>query len=264
MFLFLSKLLPLLVYPIGFTCLCLSLSLWWLAKHRPQRAMISTAIALAVLLISSNNWVATQLVRSLEWQNLPPDPMPSADAIVVLGGSTRPADFPRPWVDVLDAGDRVLHGAQLYKAGKAPRIIFSGGRIDWLGSGPSESADMAQIAIALGVPRSAILEDPTSLNTYQNAVNVKAILEREGLQRILLVTSAIHMPRSIAIFQKQGIDAIPAPTDFLVSQRSLEEIGSSRQALLLSLLPNAEYIHQVSRALKEYIGLVVYRLRGWA
>jgi uncharacterized SAM-binding protein YcdF (DUF218 family) len=263
MFLFLSKLLPLLIYPVGLTALCLVLTLWWLWRKRRRWAMGSAAIALLILLLSSNTWVATRLVQSLEWRHLPPAPMPTADAIVVLGGSTRPADYPRPWVDVMEAGDRVLHGAQLYKAGKAPNLILSGGRIEWKGGGPSESNDMAQIAVAMGVPQQAILEDPTSLNTYQNAVNVKAILEQAGLTRILLVTSAMHMPRALAIFKKQGIEAIAAPTDFWVSERAIAEISGTRQALLLSLLPDADNLDQVSRAMKEYIGLLVYRLKGW-
>ena len=263
MFLFLSKLLPLLVYPVGLASLFMVLTLWWLWRKRRGRAIGSAAIALLILLISSNAWVATRLVQSLEWRNLPPDPMPMAEAIVVLGGSTRPADYPRPWVDVMEAGDRILHGAQLYNAGKAPKLILSGGRIEWRGGGPSESDDMAQIATAMGVLKADILEDPTSLNTYQNAVNVKAILSREGWNQILLVTSAMHMPRALAIFKKQGVEAIAAPTDFLVSERTIAEIGGTRQALLLSLLPDANNLDKVSRAIKEYIGLVIYRLRGW-
>lgn len=263
MFLFLSKLLPLLVFPVGLASLFLGATLWFVWRRRRLWAMGSAAIALLILLVSSNTWVATRLIQSLEWRNLPPEPMPIADAIVVLGGSTRPADFPRPWVDVMEAGDRVLHGAQLYKAGKAPKLILSGGRIEWQGGGPPESDDMAQIAIAMGVPKSAIIEESTSLNTYQNAVNVKAILEEADIDQILLVTSAIHMPRSLAIFNKQGIAAIAAPTDFLVSERTVSEINGSRQAILLSLLPDAGNLADVTRALKEYIGLVVYRLRGW-
>ncbi|MEM1308928.1 MAG: YdcF family protein [Cyanobacteria bacterium P01_H01_bin.153] len=263
MFLFLSKLLPLLVYPLGLASLLLLLTLWATWRRRRRLAMLSTIAAFLILWAGSNAWVATQLVQSLEWQNLPPDPMPEAEAIVVLGGSTRPADYPRPWVDVMEAGDRVLHGAQLYKAGKAPQLILSGGRIPWRGGGPPESDDMAQIAIAMGVPKAHILEDPTSLNTYQNAVNVKAILAQEGINRVLLVTSAMHMPRSLAIFQKQGIEAIAAPTDFLISEREITEVGGTRQAMLLSLLPDASHLDSISRAMKEYIGLLVYRLRGW-
>lgn len=263
MFLFLSKLLPLLIYPLGLAVLLMGLTLWFTARRRKRQALGTATAALLVLLVSSNAWVATHLLQSLEWRHLPPEPMPEAGAIVVLGGSTRPADFPRPWVDVLESGDRVLHGAQLYKQGRAPKLILSGGRITWKEDGPSESDDMAQIAMEMGVPALAILQDPTSLNTYQNAVNVKAILDQQNIDNILLVTSALHMPRSLAIFQKLGIEATAAPTDFLVSESSLREMSGTRQALLLSLLPNADNLAQVTRGLKEYIGFAVYYLRGW-
>lgn len=216
-----------------------------------------------VLLLASNNWVANGLVKSLEWQQIPPKTLPTADAIVILGGATKSAFPPRPGVDLSEQGDRVLYGAQLYREGKAPVVISSGGRIDWRGGGPSESADMAQILKTVGVPSSAILQDPTSLNTHQNAVNVKKIMQERGIRRILLVTSAMHMPRSLRIFQRQGIEAIPAPTDFLVSQQELEEPNSSPQATVLSLVPDADRLEMTTRALKEYVGSLVYRLRGW-
>ncbi|MBF2036931.1 MAG: YdcF family protein [Leptolyngbyaceae cyanobacterium T60_A2020_046] len=263
MFLFLSKLLPLLVYPLGLAIALLIAALILLSRNRTRWAMGTIAIALVLLLGSSNAWVATRLMQSLEWQHLSPSPVPRGDAIVVLGGSTRPADYPRPWIDVMESGDRVVHGAQLFRENRAPWLIMSGGRITWKDGGPPESSDMAALAIALGVPRDRILEDPTSLNTYQNAVNVKAILEAQNLRRVLLVTSASHMPRSLAIFRKQGIDAIPAPTDFLVSARTIAEISGSREAVMLSLLPQAAHLETVTRALKEYLGLWVYRLRGW-
>ena len=85
MFLFLSKLLPLFVYPLGLSCLLLILALLWL-KRRPRRAAGAIALALAILLLSSNGWVSAYLTRSLEWRHLPPVEIPEAQAIVVLGG----------------------------------------------------------------------------------------------------------------------------------------------------------------------------------
>lgn len=262
MFLFLSKLLPLFLYPLGLACILLvvALVMWW---RRSRWVPFPISLALMVLLLASNNWVANGLVKSLEWQQLPPKTLPTADAIVILGGATKSAFPPRPGVDLSEQGDRVLYGAQLYREGKAPIVISSGGRIGWRGGGPSESADMAQILKTVGVPSSAILQDPTSLNTHENAVNVKKIIQQRGIRRILLVTSAMHMPRSLRIFQRQGIDAIPAPTDFLVSQQEIEEPNSSPQAILLSLMPDTERLDRTTRAIKEYIGMVVYRLRGW-
>lgn len=262
MFLFLSKLLPLFVYPLGFACLMLVGALLTLWK-RPRWSAWLIALALGALLVGGNGWVANQAIYSLERRYVPMA-LPNAEAIVVLGGAIRPQMAPRPDVDVTEAGDRPIYGAQLYKQGKAPLVILSGGRIEWQGGGPPESADMAKLVEALGVPATAILQDPTSLNTYENAVNVKKILTQRGINRVLLVTSAAHMPRSMEIFKKQGIDVIAAPTDFLVTEPELQKAQSTTQGRILSVLPEAENLARLTRALKEYIGLFVYRLRGWA
>lgn len=261
MFLFLSKLLPLFIYPLGFASLMLIgaiITLW----KRPSWSALFIVLALLAILLPGNSWIATQMVRSLEWQNLPPVEMPTVDAIVVLGGATRPQRYPRPWIDLQEEGDRILHGIRLYQQGKAPLLILSGGRIDWKANQASESADLAEIAEAMGVPASAIVQDPTSLNTYENAVNVKKILQERGIRRVLLVTSAMHMPRSIAIFRKQGIEAIPAPTDFIVSEEELQD-EDTFQAAILVFLPDSLSLHRFTRVMKEYIGMGVYRLRGW-
>jgi uncharacterized SAM-binding protein YcdF (DUF218 family) len=262
MFLFLSKLLPVFLYPLGIACVLLivALVMWW---RRSRWVPIPTSLALFVLLLASNVWVANSLVKSLEWQHIPKLPLPKADAIVVLGGATKSMFPPRPSVDLSEAGDRVFYGAQLYREGKAPFVIASGGRIEWRGDGRSESADIAEILKVLGVPDAAILQDPTSLNTYENAVNVKKILKEQGIRRVLLVTSAMHMPRSLQIFQRQGIDAIAAPTDFLVSVREIQEQSNSPQAIVLGILPDTAKLEMTTRALKEYIGTFIYRLRGW-
>lgn len=262
MFFYLSKLLPLFFYPLGLACLCLLVALFMLWK-RPRTAALAIALALILLLSSSNGWVSRLLVQSLEWQHLPPIEIPRAEAIVVLGGATRSAVPPRPSVDLNEAGDRVIYAGQLYREKKAPVIILSGGRINWKGSGSPESADMASILTSIGIPEAAIVQEPNSLNTHENAVNVKKILVSRGIRRVLLVTSAIHMPRSLLIFRRQGIDAIPTPTDFLISEGDLEELTSTPKAALLNVLPDVDNLNLFTAALKEYIGILIYRLRGW-
>ncbi|WP_414584383.1 YdcF family protein [Scytonema sp. PCC 10023] len=262
MFFYLSKLLPLFFYPLGLACLCLLVALFMLWK-RPRTAALAIALALILLLSSSNAWVSRLLVQSLEWQNLPPIEIPTAEAIVVLGGATRSALPPRPSVDLNEAGDRVIYAGQLYREKKAPVIILSGGRINWKGSGSPESADMASILTSIGIPEAAIVQEPEALNTYENAVNVKKILVSRGIRRVLLVTSAIHMPRSLLIFRRQGIDAIPTPTDFLISEGDLQELTSTPKAALLNVLPDVDNLNLFTAALKEYVGIFAYRLRGW-
>lgn len=261
MFLYLSKLLPLFFYPLGLASVLMVVALVTLGK-RPRWAAGAITLALIILLGASNGWVSSWLVRSLEAQ-IPPAVVPTAEAIVVLGGATKPALPPRPGVDLSEQSDRIFYAAQLYKQQKAPLIIVSGGRIDWTRRGTPESADMANILSQIGVPASAIIQEPDSLNTYENAVNVRKILNERDIRQILLVTSAMHMPRSLLIFKHQGIAAIPAPTDFLVSNNQLQALSSSPQATLLNLLPDSDRLEHFTRALKEYVGLFVYRLRGW-
>lgn len=262
MFFFLSKLLPLFFYPLGLACLLIILAMLTLWK-RPRTAAVSLVLALTVLLFSGNVWLSNQVTRSLEWQNLPPANLPAAEAIVVLGGAVREQLPPRPWVDVMESGDRVLHGARLYLQGKAPLVVLSGGRIAWLGGKTPESADMAEMMKMMGVPETALVQEPDSLNTYENAVNVKQILQQRGIRRVLLVTSAMHMPRSLAIFRKQGIEAIAAPTDFLATQPEVLSPPLNPGAIAIGIMPDSDHLERITRALKEYVGLVVYRLRGW-
>lgn len=262
MFLYLSKLLPLFIYPLGLTCVLLVVALVMLWK-RSRWVAVPIVSALAILLLTSNGWTSLAMLRSLEWQNIPPAQLPPAEAIVVLGGGTKAGFAPRPGVDLSEEGDRVLYGATLYKQALAPLIIVSGGRIEWKGSGPPEAEDMTAILTQVGVPRSAIIQESNSYNTHDNAVNVKKILQQRGISRILLVTSAMHMPRSLAIFKRQNIDAIAAPTDFLVSSNEIKEIQGTAEARLLNLLPDSGHLQSFTRALKEYVGFLIYRLRGW-
>ena len=262
MFLFLSKLLPLFLYPLGLTSVLLLVGII-IAWKRPYFALFPMGMSLLIILIASNAWVSSLLVQSLEWQQIPSEELPEADAIILLGGSTRVPTPPRKTVEITEAGDRILYAAHLYKEGKAPLIIVTGGRITWLENAPPEADSMKNLLIEIGVPATAIIEERQARNTYENGRYTKPILEKYGIQKSLLVTSASHMPRSLRVFQKQEIDVIPAPTDFLVTQLDWEQLQHTPQATLLSLLPHADHLQETTQALKEYLGMIVYWLRGW-
>lgn len=263
MFVFLSKLLPLLVYPLGLACVGLILALI-LSKHSRIRTFL-LIFALLLLWLSGNRWLSYSLARSLEWQNLPLTNIPTADAILVLGGGTEPALFPRPSVEVNSAGDRVLYAARLYKEGKAPNILVSGGNLTLLGDVSSTpAADMADLLRLMGVPSNAIWIQDKSENTHDDVVLSKQLLDKMGVKRILLVTSAMHMPRSIALCKHLGVDVIPAPTDFTVTQSGWNALVSgSIASQLINFFPNTSNLGLTTNVLKEYFGLVVYRLQGW-
>lgn len=266
MFVFLSKLLPLFVYPVGLAVMLILLALllgWGRTPRWGGWRNLVLLLALLCLVIGGNRWVALGLTRSLEWQYLPPDEVPHGEVIVVLSGGTAPADYPRSMVEVDGAGDRVLHAAQLYRQGKAPHILLTGGLLDWSSHSSSPTQEMAQLLEFLGVPSEALWYEPDSRNTAESAANCAVLLRQKGIQRILLVTSAFHMPRSVHLFEAQGLEVIPLPADFSITRSSEPATGVNLPALALNLFPTADNLALTTRSLKEYFGMLVYAAKGW-
>jgi uncharacterized SAM-binding protein YcdF (DUF218 family) len=263
MFVFLSKFLPTFVYPLGLTFILIILALILRRRQRLQTAAL--VIALVILLAAGNRWSSFALARSLEWRYLPLDPVPTADAIVVLGGGTESMQYPRPAAEINSAGDRVLYAARLYKEGKAPYILLSGGNINWNdGRTMTPAQEMAEILTLMGVPEEALWLQPKSQNTHEDAVYSSELLREKGIRRVLLVTSAQHMPRSVALFTHQGIEVIPAPVDYTITEAGWQDLyNPDIETFLVNLVPNTGSISLTSGVIKEYIGMWIYHLRGW-
>lgn len=261
MFVFLSKLLPLLIYPLGLACIFILLAL---ALRRVDRQRTALIAALLCLWLGGNRWVALALARSLEYRYLPPDPVPQAEVIVLLGGGTETWDAPRPMPEISSAGDRVLYAASLYRQGAAPYILVSGGLLDWNHSPTTPAEDMTTLLVFMGVPAEAIWQQNASRNTYEDALYCARILREKGLQRVLLVTSAAHMPRSVRLFEAQGLEVLPAPVDYTISESEWrDEWRAGPRSWLIGLIPSAEYLATTTLMLKEYLGMFIYDLRGW-
>jgi uncharacterized SAM-binding protein YcdF (DUF218 family) len=264
MFIFLSKLLPMFVYPVGLIAILIAISL--LIWKRPKLAKSTIILAFIVLLLSGNRYTAFSLARSLEWKNLPTAVPQNADSIVILGGATEPFIAPRPSVEINGAGDRIIYGAILFHRFQNIPIIVSGGDIDFLDLGESTPAsDMSDLLGLLGVPRESILVQGNSQNTYEDALYTCKMLKEKGFEHTLLVTSATHMPRALAVFEKQGCQMIPAPTDFTVTVEAWNQLWHpNAEQLILNLVPSYSNISLITKTLKEYIGLWVYQLKGYA
>lgn len=253
-----SKILTALALPLGSAALLAAAALAALLIRR-------TGLA-AALLMAGALWVgvwatpavADWLCGTLE-QRFPPvaaASLPQADAIVVLGGGMEVAYPPRLHPDLNAGADRVWHAARLYHAGRAPRVVVSGGGLPWRRAMQSEAQAMQALLERLGVPPEAILREGASSNTRDNARESARLLARHGLGSVLLVTSAQHMPRALASFRAAGVEAVAAATD--------HEVVEAGPRTLLHYLPSAAALECSSRALKEHLGLLVYRLRGWA
>jgi uncharacterized SAM-binding protein YcdF (DUF218 family) len=259
-FFFLSKFLPLFIYPIGLALILIVVAVVIWKRRRWQTAVLLTTFLL--LYLAANPVLSLYFVRTLEWQYLPPDPVPPVDVIVVLGGATRAGGYPQTTVGLNEAADRLWYAASLYHDGVADTLLLTGGK--YPGSPSSEGERMAEAMRLLGVPEEAMLLETESLNTYENAILSKPILQAQGADTVLLITSALHMPRSVAIFEKQGIPVIPAPTDYEFLQADWQATGSEEWLFYaMNFMPDADSLELTTQTLKEYVGILVYGLRGW-
>lgn len=174
--------------------------------------------------------------------------LPRADAIVVLGGGHY------GWVDRPGVGleqlenSRIAAGARAWQAGRAPRVILSGGGAR---GKDSEARTMAHAIGKLGVPVSALVLEERSRDTRDNARYTAALLGPGGMRRVLLVTSSLHMPRASLLFREAGMEVVPVP----VPETSPRTTWRARW------LPSRGALWRSGRAWKEYAGLLAVHVQ---
>ena len=174
-----------------------------------------------------------------------------AEYIVVLGAATieHSPEYGGRTVLAPDALRRVDYAIDLHQMTGLP-IIFSGGSSAKPKGGDSEAEAAKRYCMKRGLPETVLFTEPTSRNTDENASETRRLYDPG---RIILVTSAFHMPRSVLIFLQHGMDPIPAPTDF--------KAGRAGYAFL-SFLPHRHNTYISAVAMKEYVGLLFYRIVG--
>jgi uncharacterized SAM-binding protein YcdF (DUF218 family) len=169
--------------------------------------------------------------------------------VVVLGGG-HISDPKLPATGQIGATTlaRLVEGIRIYHQLPDGKLLLSGGAV----YDPTSNAEiMAKVALVLGVPKEALILESDSKDTKDQARIIHQLL---GDDEFILVTSASHMPRSIALFRKMGMKPVPAPADHLV--RKYQEISPA------VFFPRAAELKKMERAFHEYLGLVWAKLRG--
>ena len=248
-----SKLLSLLIYPVTHVVLLLVGALAAALAGRRRWATGLTMLCLAWFYLASSGLAGGVLMEWLE-ADYPPvsaREMPRADAIVLLGGGVGSR---RPGADLANLNrwsDRLLLAAALYREGRAPVIVVTGGAPE---GQPPEAELTADILAVMGVPREALVLENASRTTRDNARHTLPLLRERGWQSALLVTSAFHMRRAQALFSAPDIVIVPAPTDHYTGYPG----GSP-----LPWLPTITGLISTHYALHEIAGYAVYAARGW-
>ena len=253
--LLLSKVVPLAVLPEGLLAIMLLAVVVSVFIRAYRTARMLAALALVLFWACATPAVAHWLMGTLERQNLPDAAAPPrAEVAIVLGGIVSGTRPPRQDPEISDASDRILYAARLYRDGRVKRVVVVGGNYPWEPP-PPEAELIRQLLIEVGVPMTAIQIGGTSRNTLENATEAKSILAGPPFDTALLVTSAWHMPRALAVFRKAGIPVDPAPCDF----RAADKLSGT----VLDWLPRARAFATTNDALREWLGYYVYRWKGW-
>ncbi len=260
---FISKVLQTLIFPVGISCLLILCGLVLVVLYRQRSWRQGFGIfllfcGLVVFWASSVAPTATWLTTTLE-RDYPPRPIaetPRADVGIVLGGAMGGAAPPRILPDLGSAADRIWLAARLYHHGTVPRLLVVGGNTPWTPKAAPEAELIRDLLIEWGVPGADITVETGSQNTWQNALGARAAMALSGDRTALLITSGTHMARAMATFRKAGVDVTPATAEV--------QVTSGGQFTVLHLLPNAGALNATTVAIKEHVGLLVYRLMGRA
>jgi uncharacterized SAM-binding protein YcdF (DUF218 family) len=249
---YLNKILPVICLPIGLTVVLVGAGLI-------LRKRVLCWAGLGLLLLLSTGFVSGKLMRwveGVEDRSVIQD-VETADAIVVLSGMIEERKN-APLGEWSGAVDRFEGGVDLFLAGKATLLIFTGGCVPWMPKAKPEGEILAQRAVKLGVPKDKILVTGKAQNTEEEATAVRQVGRNWWVTgsnpRIILVTSAFHMRRAEMLFRKSGFEVTPFPVDLQTSGNS----GITP----LSFLPSAHALARSEIAIREIIGFAYYWVIG--
>lgn len=227
-----------------------------LSKGRAQKISHFMAVtSLIVLTVFSLPITANALLSSLEQQHPAIDitALPQADAVVLLTGGLEPPIPPRRTRQLGSRGDRLRLATEILKAGKAEQLIVAGGYMFQTNEYKSEAEYSADLIENWGANSHTTILETESRNTYETAINLAPILEKHNINSLLVVTSAYHMPRSMALLSQLADTVIPAPANILITD--------GRRDFLDNWMPNSVSLSGSALAIHEYIGMLRNRLR---
>jgi uncharacterized SAM-binding protein YcdF (DUF218 family) len=244
---YLHKILPTFVLPIMLFIIVILIGL-----ITNKKKLIYIAIGVLYIIstpIFSNNFF--KLLEGIEYRK-PISAIDSADAIVVLSGMLEINNVGDSTYIEWGDPDRFFGGIALFKAGKAQKLVFTGGKMPWDKVKKTEGEVLKVYAVSNSIPNENILVTKDVENTADEAIAVKELLSLN--KKIILVTSAYHMYRAKHLFEKQAFFVIPYKVDY--------KTGGNNQVTLMDFLPSAINLELTEIGIREIIGIIYYMIIG--
>jgi uncharacterized SAM-binding protein YcdF (DUF218 family) len=255
MFFTLSKIFWIVAQPINLIGILVLLGIICALLKLRRTGLFFSVFGLLVLALGA--WTSTGglLLHPLEDHFARPTPAPATVAgIIVLGGGFEGAvNLARGGYELNASGDRFVETAVLARRYPEARIVVTGGPGTLVLEGESDGDTAPRLLTTLGVEQERLVLENQSRNTHENAMFTRVLVEPKPGEVWLLVTSAFHMPRSVGLFRKAGFNVMPWPADYRTS--GIETIGLAQDNV-------ADSLQNLSLAVREWIGLIAYRLSG--
>lgn len=252
------KLLAALLQPL--TLVWLLLGGWLLGKlwQRAWGTLLVPLLAWLLLTVMTCTPAASVLMAKLEDRTpkVVLEELPVADVIVCLGGGAEPSLNEPTGLHLKTAADRISTGAALLALKKAPLLVLGGGGYSEAGQMHAEADRLFQVMKRLQVPVEGMMSLGVCADTHDEAEKVAELTRQRKWQRVLLVTSAYHMPRAMATFEKAGVPVVAVPCNYV---SSVNRIGDLRWWHW----PHADAFGVFAAWFHEMAGTWVYRWRGW-
>ena len=253
MFFFFSKLLVFLIQPLNWIVFLFVFALFSKNSRSKRRALRTGA---GLLIFFTSPLIAGFTAKMYEASAVAVQDLPTYEYGLVLGGFSDLEGENN--TDRLNLGiqpNRLTHALDLYRQGKIRKFLLSGGDGRIIGGGENEAVHTAAYLRRLRVPESDIIIESKARNTYENFLYSKKMLAAEGSGKILVITSAFHVPRSRLIAKKAGLKADFYATDFFYKKMSASPYRW--------ILPDDRALIFWKVILKEWVGIAAYKAKGY-
>ncbi len=254
MFFEVSKIFGFFAQPLNFCILLLGLGVLATLLGWPRLSFLAMTVVFVVMALGGWTSLGARLLTPLEERFPRPAAPDTVAGIVVLGGGLEGAiNLARGGYELNSGGDRFVEAAILARRYPEAKIVISGGTGTLLLAGEGDADTAPRLLTALGVAPERLVLENRSRNTYENAVFTREMVTPKPGETWLLVTSAFHMPRSVALFRKANFPVVPWPVDYRTS--GTEGLGVFRDN-------PQDALQNTAVAIREWIGLVVYYFSG--
>jgi uncharacterized SAM-binding protein YcdF (DUF218 family) len=252
MFFILSKIFTIVLKPFSWIFFLFLLGMIW-KKGKIKNGLLWSSMALLILF--SNPFITNEVLTLWEVKPILIRNLDKYDIAIILTGVTTD-EKPRDRVNYKSGVDRVLHSIQLYKMHKINKILITGGSGLLINENQDIEAENIRKTILMAcIPESDIIIEPNAKNTHENALFSSSIIKAKYPgKKCLLVTSAYHMRRSLACFEKEGLSVTPFSVDFKTEERKYTPDF---------FLPSVEALEGWNTLFKEWFGMLTYKISGY-